>query len=78
VLGILRRTQCSGSRYALQVSSKPVEAVQRAKELAGTPKSVCVVIIHAKFFNFAKDPFAATLFKAVKVGVEASSSRMLA
>ena len=50
----------------LQAITKPVQAVQRAKSLVGAPTAVCVLAVHSKFFNFTKDPFAATLFKAIK------------
>ena len=54
---------------ALQEHHKPLDAVTASKTLAAAePDKRChLFIVHAKFFNVAKDPFAAAIFKALEV-----------
>lgn len=53
----------------MQVTNKPLDAVTKANEMgANEPNKLCsLFIVHSKFFNITKDPFAATLFKTAQV-----------
>lgn len=53
----------------VQVFDKPLDAVTKANEMAESePGKMCsLFIVHSKFFNITKDPFAATLFKTAQV-----------
>lgn len=56
----------------MKVVHKPLDAMEKAQELAQSePNKKCsLYIIHSKFFNIAKDPFCATLFKSMQVRPE--------
>eukprot|EP00892_Ulva_mutabilis_P000360 jgi/Ulvmu1/10324/UM061_0007.1 len=56
------------------VTNKPLDAVTKANELgAAEPDKKCsLFIVHSKFFNITKDPFAATLFKTAQKGPSAT------
>ena len=53
----------------VKVTNKPLDAVTKANEMgANEPNKMCsLFIVHSKFFNITKDPFAATMFKAAQV-----------
>lgn len=51
------------------MTDKPIDAVSKANEMgAKEPNKQCsLFVVHSKFFNITKDPFAATMFKAAQV-----------
>ena len=53
----------------MKVAHKAMDAMEKGNELAAAdPTKKCnLFIIHSKFFNITKDPFAATLFKSMQV-----------